>query len=217
MNFVILGPQGSGKGTQAALLVERFQLKHLDIGQLLREVAKEDTPLGKEVQRVINDRKELVSNSIIEKVLRAALEKIPRQTGVVIDGAPRRVDQIPIIEKILADMQRTLDAVISITVPQSVSIDRISHRFRCDRCRKRYIRGSDLSEGEKQCSACGGKIMQREDDTPSGVKKRLAIFAKETMPVIEAYRIRGKIITVDGNMEVEKTFADILAGISQKG
>ena len=210
MNLIILGPQGSGKGTQAALLAKRYALTHLDVGFLLRAGAARHTPLGRKLDRIINGKKELVSDMIVHDVLVDAFRHIPARRGVIIDGAPRRTSQIAHVKKALATFGRDIDRVIYVTVPQRESVARISKRFHCAACQCTFILGDDLTQNENRCRFCGGQIVQRKDDTPSGVRKRLAIFKKETLPVIAEYQKRKKVITVDGRKTIRQTLADIV-------
>lgn len=216
MNLIILGPQGSGKGTQAALLAKRYALTHLDVGLLLRAGAARKTPLGRKLDRMINKNKELVPDAVIHAVLTDALRRLSRHRGVIIDGAPRRRSQIAHVEKALAAFGRCIDHVVYITVPQRESIARISKRFHCASCQRKFILGTDLDKNENHCRFCGGQIVQRKDDTTSGVRKRLAIFKKETMPVIAYYRKRNKVIAVDGRMDIRRTYADIVKRLAQE-
>lgn len=210
MNLVILGPQGCGKGTQAELLREKFNLYHVEMGSALREVAKEKSDLGRRVDEIINVKKELVSNDLVEEVLQSELKKDVDGKDLILDGAPRRMDQIKIVEKILAENGKKLDKVIHIRISETDSVVRISKRYHCLECQTRLILGNDMQNPTDPCPHCQGKIGQRPDDTVQGVKKRLEIFRSETAPVIEYYRKRGKLIEVDGSKSVERVFAEIL-------
>jgi adenylate kinase len=215
MNLVILGPQGCGKGTQAELLKEKYELFHVEMGLALREVAKDESELGKMVNEVINVRRELVGNDLVEEVLYNTLQKNSDQRDVILDGAPRRLDQIELIEKALAKNGKQLDKVIYVNIPETDSVLRISKRFSCVDCQSRFILGKDVKNPNDVCPECGGKIEQRPDDTPDGVRKRLAIFREETLPVIEHYRQTGKLIEVDGTKNVEKVFQEIIKNLEK--
>jgi len=210
MNIVILGPQGCGKGTQAELLKEKFDLFHIEMGQALREVAKDESELGKMVDEVINVKRELVSNDLVEEVLLNALQKNSDQRDIILDGAPRRLDQIVLIEKVLEKKGKKLDKVIHINIPETDSVLRISKRFDCVDCGTRLILGKDIKNITDRCHECGGAIEQRADDTPDGVRKRLAIFRDETLPVINHYRQTGKLLEIDGTKTPEKVFQEMV-------
>lgn len=210
MNVIILGPQGSGKGTQAEKLAQKFDAEHIDMGKFLREVAKLDTDLGREIHEIINVRKELVDDKILKKVLHVKLADLPREKGIVFDGVPRREDQLEYFSEALKEFGRKIDKVILITLSEEESIVRISKRRICEKCKKTFILGKDIQNESEKCSDCGGKIIQRIDDTEEGVIKRLDIFKTETLPVIEYFKKQGLLIEINGDQTVEKVFADIL-------
>lgn len=210
MNLVILGPQGSGKGTQAEKLAQRFSLEHIDMGKFLREVAKMDTPLGKEVYQIQNVTKTLAPSRILEKVFAVKLGSLPRERGIVFDGFPRKFDQMQYFEKTLIRFGRHIDKVVFINLSEEESIKRISKRRMCEKCRRILILGKDVKDDDEKCPDCGGEITRRIDDSEEGVKKRLRIFREETLPVVEYYKNKGKLIEIDGDKTIDKVFEEIL-------
>jgi adenylate kinase len=210
MNIVILGPQGSGKGTQAEKLAAKFELEHIDMGKFLREVAKMDTPLGKEVWHIQNVTKTLVPKRVLEEVFTIKLNDIPREKGIVFDGFPRNMDQTEYFEHAMREFGRETDAVVFIRLSKEESLRRISNRWICEKCKSVWIMGKDVKGEEDKCPNCGGKIIQRTDDTPEGIKKRLKVFKEETLPVVAYYKDRDKVIEIDGAQTIEKVFEDIL-------
>lgn len=210
MNLVILGPQGSGKGTQAKLLAEKFSLDHFDTGKALRQVALLDTPLGREVYEIIMVRKELVPSRLLREVLHIRLNDLGREQGVVFDGVPRNLEQTKYFEEALREFGRQVDRVFYIDISEEESLKRIGRRFTCEDCKEAVI----LKEGtDPICVQCGGKLVQRTDDTEGGVKKRLAIFKEETLPVVEYFTGKGLVSRIDGAQSVEAVFGDILAAL----
>jgi adenylate kinase len=210
MNLIILGPQGSGKGTQAKFLSDHFNLTHIDIGLALREVAEEDTPLGRELHRVMYEEKNLVSDEEMMGALEEKIKNLPLEKGIIIDGSPRRKGQIELVESVFRNYGRKIDKVIFLNVSEKESIERISKRYNCSNCKKGFFLGEDMNDPEKGCPICGGKIEKRKDDTEEGVKKRLKIFHEETYPVVEHYRQKGIILEVDGMKSREDVFKEIL-------
>jgi len=210
VNYIILGPQGSGKGTQAKLLAEKFSLEHIDMGKNLREVAKMDTPLGKEIYEIQNVTKTLVPKRILKEVLHLKLASLPREKGLVIDGAPRTMDQALYLEEALLEFGRKINKFIFINIPEEEAIRRISKRWICEKCKITLIMGKDIQSSTDQCPTCEGKIIQRIDDTPEGVHKRLEIFRTETIPVIEYFRAKNLVLEVNGEKTIEEVFQEII-------
>jgi len=210
MNIIVLGPQGSGKGTQAQLLAEKFSFEHIDMGKTLREVAKTDTPLGKEIYAIQNITKTLVPSRILKEVLHLKLGSLSREQGLVIDGAPRTMDQASYLEEALLEFGRKISKLIFINISEETSIERISKRWVCEKCKINLIMGKDIQSAQEQCPVCEGKIMQRVDDTPEGVHKRLEIFRNETMLVIEYFRGKNLVLEIDGQKSIEEVFEEIV-------
>lgn len=212
MNIVILGPQGSGKGTQAKLLAQKFGLDHFDAGRALREVARMDTPLGREVYEIQNVTKTLVPSRILREILHIRLNDLGREQGIVFDGIPRNVEQARYFEEALQEFGRKIDRVIFVDISEEESLKRIGKRFSCEKCKEAVI----LKENEAEiCAKCGGKLSQRADDTKEGIEKRLSIFKAETLPVMEYFEKKNLVSKIDGAQSVEKVFEDILANINQ--
>lgn len=210
MNIIILGPQGSGKGTQAELLAQKYDLEHIDIGGTLRQIAKMETPLGKKIYTIQNISKSLVPNEILKKILRLKIASLNREKGVVLDGVPRTLEQARFLEDLLFEFGRIIDRVFLIKVSTAESLNRIAKRWNCRQCKSILIMGKDIENNKDKCPKCGGEIYQREDDTPEGVKKRLEIFEQETMPVAEYFRQKGKLIEVNGEKSVQEVFSEIM-------
>lgn len=216
MNLVILGPPGSGKGTQAGLLVKKFNLVHVDMGLVLRQASQESSSLGKKINKIINQKKELVPDRIVREVLRQKLKEISKNKGLILDGAPRRESQIGAIGKELSKSKRKIDAVIYVNVSLSEAVRRISRRYQCSNCGKRLILRKDVPSSKSACPACGSKIQRRKDDTPRGVKKRFAVFKKETFPVIKYYREKGMLIEVNGKKNLNTVSREIIKQFKAK-
>lgn len=204
-----------GKGTQADLAAEKFDLEHVDMGKMLREIAKEDTELGKEVYRIQNVTKTLVPSHILESVLDVKLKSLSREKGIVFDGVPRTVEQCAYLERILKETGRKMDAVILINIPDEESITRISKRWTCKKNQHPLIMGVDVKSESDKCPICGSEIFQRIDDSPEGVKKRLEIFKAETLPVVEYYKKAELLAQVDGTGSIEEVSKNIIDAIEK--
>lgn len=215
MNIIILGQQGSGKGTQASMLAEKFGLDNFDTGKTLRQLSKLATPLGREVHEIIMVKKELVPSRILQEVLHVRLSSLGREQGIVFDGVPRNLEQAKYFEEALLEFGRQVDKVFFINISEEESLKRISKRWACKKCKAVLVMGRDVSNEKDSCPHCGDEIMQREDDTVAGIKKRLGIFDGETMPVINYFREKGIVVEINGEQEVEKVFADITSNVEQ--
>ncbi|HBB36616.1 MAG: Adenylate kinase [Candidatus Moranbacteria bacterium GW2011_GWC1_45_18] len=214
MNIIILGPQGSGKGTQAKMLAEKFGLEHVEMGKLLRDVAKLDSPLGKKVHETINIQGKLVENRVIEEVLDAKLDGLPSEKGIIFDGVPRSESQREYIERKIAQMGRKIESVIDINLPEEETIERLSKRWVCEN-EHVLIMGKDVKGVNEKCPICGSEIRQRIDDTPERIKTRLDIYHKDTKPVIDYYRGQGILIEIDGRPSIKEVSEDILKKIKR--
>ncbi len=211
--YILLGSAGSGKSTQAELLKSSLHLAHIDIGAELRAVAAHDTELGRQVNDIINVKQEFVPDDVVFAVLTDAVQYVPETVGLLIDGIPRRESQIERVLDVLKESKRSLNKVIFIDVPAAVSVERISKRYACEICKRTYILGKSLVDKEKPCRYCGGRIIQRADDTEEGVRKRHQIFQKETLPVVKYFEGTGQLLHVDGNQETYKVFKRILESV----
>lgn len=208
--YILLGSAGSGKSTQAELLKSSLHLAHIDIGSELRAVAAHDTELGRQVNDIINVKHEFVPDEVVFAVLEDAIRSVPETVGLLVDGIPRRESQIAKVLELFTETGRSLNKVLFIDVPAAVSVRRISKRYACQKCKRTYILGKNLIDAEKPCRYCGGKIMQRADDTEEGVRKRHQIFQEETLPVVKYFEGTGQLLQVDGDQETYKVFKYIL-------
>jgi adenylate kinase len=210
VNLVILGPQGSGKGTQSEMVAQKYEAEHFDTGKLLRQISKTDTPLGKEIHEIVIEKKELVPSKILREILHLRLNDLQREQSIVFDGVPRNTEQARYFEEALQEFGRKLDKVFFINISEEESIKRISKRWICKKCRKILIMGKDIKNHSEVCPKCGNEIAQRADDTPEGVKKRLGIYQKETIPVLDFFKKEGLLVEINGEQSIKKVFEDII-------
>jgi adenylate kinase len=207
-----LGPQGSGKCTQAKLLAKKYGLDHFDTGHALRQISSLDTPLGREVNEIVMVKKELVPSRLLKEVLNIRLNDLGREQGVVFDGIPRNLEQAIYFQEALREFGREIDRVIFVNISKEESLKRIGRRFSCEKCKESII----LEKNNKKsiCVKCGGKLVQRADDTPAGIEKRLHIFITETMPVIEYFEKEKLVSKINGEQSEDAIFNEILENLN---
>ena len=209
MNLIIFGPPGSGKGTYANRLKSQLGVATIAMGDILRELAKEETGLAKEINVFLRQGK-LVSDKIAIDVLKNQLEKQAVE-GVILDGYPRTLVQAKALEDLV-----TIDAIIHLVVPDWIIIERLSSRRICSKCGEVYNIRFLKPRQPETCDKCGGKLLQRADDTTEVIKERIEIYEKQTRPLLQYFRKRIPIVLakcdrVDTPPEV--VVASILKGL----
>lgn len=188
MNVLILGPQGSGKGTQAKLIAKTYGIPHIATGDMIREMKELDTPVGREVKAVY-DAGRLVEDDLIVRMIRDRLDRGDTIPGFVLDGFPRNMAQAEALDELLQELGRDIDVVFELQVPRDVLLERIQKRAAEE---------------------------NRSDDTPDAIRQRLAIYARETAPLVEYYRTtRGNVVGIRGHRSIDEIFAEIRAALDQ--
>ena len=204
LNVVIFGAPGSGKGTQSELIIKEYGLDHISTGDVLRSEMKNDTELGKIAKDYI-EKGQLVPDELIVNMLAKVLDSKENSKGVIFDGFPRTTAQAVALDDMLARMNRPLDAALLVDVPGEVIIGRALNRRVCKYC------GYVGTAADAACPKCSGEMYQRADDTEDTVRNRLDVYEKSTSPLIDYYRGKGVLKTVDGNRPVDVVFADMKA------
>ena len=205
--LVMLGPQASGKGTQANLLSEHFDVPHISTGDILRQNLKDMTELGRVAKSYIN-KGQLVPDDVINKVIEKRLLKTDARDGFILDGYPRNVDQAEFL-----DERFSLDKVILIDVSDEEAVKRISGRRTCERCGQVYSIYQEGMDLNNVCKSCGGQLVIRDDDREETVRKRLRIYHDETEPVVEHYKKRKLLLRIPGERPIKKIFEKIIKKI----
>ena len=196
--LVVLGKQGAGKGTQCALLSERYGIPHVSTGDILRAAVKAGTPVGLEVKEVL-DRGELVSDDLIMRLIEERLEQADATGGALLDGCTRTIGQAEALENLLGPEGVSL--VVNIEVPTELVTERLSSRRVCQECGSIYT-DTDVSAVSGTCEKFGGDVVQRADDTPEAIATRLAAYERDTRPLLDFYAERGLLVEIDGNQDV---------------
>lgn len=211
--FILLGPPASGKGTQAKRLKETLDLPHIASGDLFRDHISRGTELGKEAKRYI-DRGDLVPDQLTIEMVRDRLNRDDTRRGAILDGFPRTVPQAEALTELLGESEKELAAVILISVPEAVLVERVSGRRICSICGRSYHVLYYPPEQPGKCDLDGGKLFQREDDRPEAVHQRLEVYRELTRPLIAYYRDRGVLHEVDGDQPIDQVNAAIREEIS---
>jgi len=217
MRLIFLGPPGSGKGTQAAKLLERTQMAHISTGDILRENVKKGTDLGLQAKGYMDSGK-LVPDALIVEMMKQRLQAEDCSKGFILDGFPRTVAQAEALEKMLKGLGMNLDAVVLFKVSDAVVIERLSGRRGCRQCGAIYhVRFNPSSKGTA-CQVCGGELFQRDDDREEVIRNRLDVYHSQTAPLIGFYSQRNLLVEVEAEKssdEVLKTILDAPWGRSE--
>ncbi|MFH1236483.1 MAG: nucleoside monophosphate kinase [Parcubacteria group bacterium] len=197
-HIILLGPQGSGKGTQAEQIARTLRLVHIETGALIRTQITRRTSLGKRIASIVNRQGKLIPDTLVARILAQKLQRVPRSTGVVFDGFPRTLTQARILDELLKRMKRQLTQAIYLPISQRTTVRRLSHRRVCQQCGTPWITGTTIGMRTKNCPRCKGMIVQRDDDKPKTIKKRLREYLRKTLPIVSLYRSRGILAEVNG-------------------
>ena len=201
--LVVLGKQGAGKGTQSTRLTDHFGVVHVSTGDMFRTQAAQGTAFGLEAKRYM-DAGELVPDEIVVGVIEESIVPGgPLSRGFVLDGFPRTLYQARELDRVIAGCP--LHLVIDLDVPREIVLDRIAGRRVCAQCQRVYHVNLP-PERDWVCDTCGGSVRQRDDDTEDAVERRLELYERETVPIVEYYRALGLLTTVDGVGEGEEVF-----------
>ncbi len=211
--LVLLGRQGAGKGTQCVRLSRHYVVPHISTGDMLRSAVREGTEFGLKAKEIM-DRGELVSDEVMGGVVDERLDRDDtRHRGYILDGFPRTVGQAELLAKITAS--EPLDLVIDLVVPTEVVLERLASRRVCSDCGANYSLSAPPKYGWV-CDNCGGDVVQRADDTPEAIQKRLDLYERETAPLIAWYAERDLLAEVDGLGTAEEVTARLIAAIDAR-
>lgn len=208
MRLLIMGAPGAGKGTQAALIKDAYNISHISTGDMFRKAIKEQTATGIEAKKFI-DKGQLVPDYVTNNLVRERLAEADCAKGFLLDGYPRNIEQAVELDKILAELNIKLDAVINITVDDKILIDRITGRRTCTKCGASYHVVANKPKQEGICDVCGSELIQRADDTEETIKSRLEVYYGKTEPVLSHYEKQGLVKNVYGMASIDEIFANI--------
>ena len=215
---MFIAPPAAGKGTQADLVVEKYNIPHISTGDILREVSKEDSEIGNYVSEVISNGG-LVKDDITDKLIEQRLAKSDCKNGYIIDGFPRNIEQAIIYDKILKNLNYKLGYVFLINIEEKELEKRITGRRICENCHAIYNINNENSSPkvESTCDLCGGRLYQRKDDNIEAFQNRYKLYLEKTEPIISHYREQGVLYEIDGNHSIDEVFAQVDNIISGDG
>lgn len=212
MKMILLGPPGSGKGTQAKMLCERLGVPQISTGDMLRAAVQEGTPMGLRAKAEM-EAGALVPDEVVVGIVKERLAKPDCDKGFILDGFPRTLPQADALKQTLADLEKELDAVVSLEVDEDAVVGRIAGRRTCRDCGKMYHVEFDAPAVADKCDKCGGELYQRDDDQEATIRKRLEVYARQTEPLIAYYRRDGLVKNVDGMQDIPAVQQQILTAL----
>ncbi len=210
MKIVMLGAPGAGKGTQAAKISVKYNVPHISTGDIFRANIKEGTPLGKKAKEYM-DQGMLVPDELVLDLIVDRLGKEDAKDGYVLDGFPRTIPQAKALDEALTKQGDKLDAAIDISVPDENIVNRMSGRRACLGCGATYHLVYAAPKTEGVCDVCGKNLILRDDDKPETVTKRLDVYHEQTQPLIDYYNEAGILKTIDGTIDINEVFNNIVA------
>jgi len=210
MRIVLLGAPGSGKGTQAKLLVEKYRIPHVSTGDLLRANLAAGSPLGMQAKAAM-DAGQLVSDDIVLAIIRERLRNPDARKGFILDGFPRNIPQAHALDEMLRTISQPLDAAVLMEVDFDILMQRLTGRRTCENCGAAYNVYTNPPRLDDQCDRCGGPLHHRADDNEETIGNRLRVYEAQTKPLINYYRDQGRIETVDAVGDVKDIFKRMLA------
>jgi adenylate kinase len=214
MRLILVGPPGSGKGTQAKLLAERLDLRHIGTGDILREAVRQDTPVGRRAAPYIRSG-DLAPDDLVNEVVAECFRREDRPERFVMDGYPRTLAQAESFDQLLRQQFLDLTAVVLFQVDEEEIVRRMSGRWSCPHCKRTYHMINKPPKNDQICDNCGTELIQRADDREDTVRMRLRVYRDHTAGIIEYYRRRGLLREIAGIGGIEDIYQRILDTLSQ--
>ena len=214
MNIILMGLPGAGKGTQASEIVKKFPIPHISTGDMFRKAIKDETDLGKEAKSYM-DRGELVPDEVTVGIVKERISEDDAKKGFLLDGFPRTIDQAEALNNIMSELDRNIDAVINIEVPEEELMNRLTGRRICEKCGTTYHLVFNPPKVDGVCDIDGGKLYQRKDDNPETVSNRLSVNVKQSKPILEYYDEKGVLKNIDGAKDIDEVTKDVIDILDQ--
>ncbi len=219
IRLILLGPPGVGKGTQAKKIAEAYGVPHISTGDMLREAVRKGTPLGREAKAIM-DRGDLVPDRVVIGIVSDRMAGEDCRRGWILDGFPRTVEQADALGAMLTNLGGGVQYVVSFQMEEAGLVRRLSGRRSCESCRAAFHLFFNPPKQEGICDACGGRLVQRDDDREETVRERLSVYRRKTEPLIAYYQGRGLLRIVDAGARIEEVFpkvCEIIEGQSPGG
>jgi adenylate kinase len=208
VNLILMGLPGAGKGTQAEKIVEKYQIPHISTGDMFRSAIKEGTDLGKKAKSFM-DQGELVPDEVTIGIVKERLQKPDCEKGFLLDGFPRTIAQAEALENLLKELDSPLDYVLHVDVPQEKLVDRLTGRRVCPECGATYHVLYNPPKVEGKCDNDGADLIQREDDRPETVSKRLEVNIAQQQPLLDFYEDKNYLVNINGDQDIHVVFEDV--------
>lgn len=208
MKIVFMGPPGAGKGTQAEKIIENYQIPHISTGDMFRKAIKDQTELGMEAKRYM-DQGALVPDHVTIGIVKDRLSESDCKSGFLLDGFPRTVDQAKALDEILTSLDSKIDYVINIDVDLDILKERLTGRRICRSCGATYHMVFNPPAVAGVCDKCGGELYQRKDDNEETVGNRLDVYVSQTKPLLDYYSLAGNLVNINGQQSIDLVFAEI--------
>ena len=208
MNLLIIGAPGTGKGTMSNLIIKDYEVAHVSTGDMLRAAISAQTEVGL-LAKSYMDKGQLVPDETIHNVITEYFDNNKSKSGFLFDGYPRTVKQAEDFDEILKSEGMILDKVISLSLDDEILKNRITGRRVCPDCKEIYHISNKPSKVEGICDKCGGKLVQRSDDTLEALEKRLVAYYEQTKPVVDYYEAKNLVSYINADQETEKVYEDI--------
>ncbi|MFK5927586.1 MAG: adenylate kinase [Desulfuromusa sp.] len=209
MKMILLGPPGAGKGTQAALLMDKYGIPQISTGDMLRAAVQAKSPMGIKAKESM-DAGDLVPDEVVVGIVRERLQAEDCAEGFILDGFPRTQPQADALKRVLAELDMQLDAVISLQVETDALVSRLTGRRTCSACGKGFHLQYDPPAADGSCRYCGGKLVQRDDDCEETIRNRMQVYHQQTSPLEDYYRNEGLLTVVDGMGEIKAVHQAII-------
>ncbi len=212
MRLILLGPPGSGKGTQAKFIVEKFGIPHISTGDIFRQNIKDGTPLGVKAKSFI-DKGQLVPDEVTIEIVEDRIKQDDCKSGFMLDGFPRTVGQAEALAKVLKSLGESLDHVININVADKALVERLTGRRVCLTCGASFHVVFNPPKKEGICDYCSAELIQRADDNVETVSSRLEVYSNQTKPLIDYYEKIGLLRSIEGEKDINDVFGDIVKAL----